>query len=1088
MGGSASKNGGGGAANLAAALGPGSVLPNENPALEKALNGKFDPLDFFGGAISDAKLLGVVKLADIVKVVLKEAIGNLGDAPQMVRNTIYNVGAAIESIIPAIIGRLEDVDRLLSQAPDQLKQRLQPPRQELSNARHELEKARDLINSNDLKKIEEGRFAALAAVGHAIQAGKQLVDECRRLANDPLGALGINIEALKQSFFGVLNDVRSLINKEAVLAEIQAQVRSAATNFRQALESSGVAGEAKEYFKRVNDEIDSVRTRLESTLADLQKELGPAQDILNANLGQILSLTGQFIKDAKELKDRYDELTSAISSISGSVADVGPALNHLMRLKVVQDVSGTAEARLKELALTFQTTRADLEDKWKENALRSDVTSAIANLETAINQAIQNASAAQKAELEKNKKILIDFRAKGEKLYAQSQAALRAIHDLPESSAKSNDIRQARSDLSRTRNILDDYTNVYSFEPLTAQRDFLKSLLEFEQLSEEIKSTDILGGAEQDALRQTVDKLTESMVKAAKDYTVIGKYLNDAANTANQIRTISNVLVGKLKDDVNQFGCELLGSAFDPNCSGNGMPADPFLENAVKAIEKVDVFRDRVTYVFLMAGSAINNTAGPFIQSYNNLRTKLDQYQGEVREAAGSLGKVLLIFKTDVPDVLRPAVAALLDNLIGELTAFQANGKVEELPRLLQNFLRLRDQVIGLLRNPADELPKLINLREVTEKFLQEFGIPKKITLSFDWKPPLKDPSWKIFETNAGGELTDFVIKADAIVDLERPTAAPAFNITGRLTNFKLNLLPNPQFIILTFKLLEFKSQSGGPIAVNAKIDDIQFGEALSFVKELAEILNPSSGPFLDIKPSGITAGFRFGWPMIPVGSMILYGLNIFAGITLPFNGDPMRLRLGVSDQARPFLLAVGVYAGGGFLALELDASGLQKVEGALEFGAHVELNFFGIAKGHGSVMAGFYFSAERKYKQSGEAFTAAKLCGYVRASGELSILGLITQSLDILVQVCWETPNRVYGRATVTVEISMLFFSVSVKVTAEYTFAGSEGGNQHHAARTISGAAVKALPEADDVSAATKKPIFADAFRWEDFQRAFHD
>src|SRR6185503_4922107 len=150
----------------------------------------------------------------------------------------------------------------------------------------------------------------------------------------------------------------------------------------------------------------------------------------------------------------------------------------------------------------------------------------------------------------------------------------------------------------------------------------------------------------------------------------------------------------------------------------------------------------------------------------------------------------------------------------------------------------------------------------------------------------------------------------------------------------------------------------------------------------------------------GITAGFRFGWPMIPVGGMVMYGLNLFAGITLPFNGDPMRLRLGVSDRARPFLLAVGVYAGGGFLALDLDSSGIQKVEGALEFGAHVELNFFGVAKGHGSVMGGFYFSSERKYKQSGEAYTSTTLCGYVRASGELSILGLVSVSLDILVQV----------------------------------------------------------------------------------------
>src|SRR5258705_9734873 len=96
--------------------------------------------------------------------------------------------------------------------------------------------------------------------------------------------------------------------------------------------------------------------------------------------------------------------------------------------------------------------------------------------------------------------------------------------------------------------------------------------------------------------------------------------------------------------------------------------------------------------------------------------------------------------------------------------------------------------------------------------------------------------------------------------------------------------------------------------------------------------------------------------------------------------------------------------------------------------------------------MAGFYFSSERLIKQAGEAYTATTLCGYVRASGELSIIGLISVSLDILVQVCYvSNPARVYGRATVKVEISILFFSATVEVTAEYTFAGG-GSPSHHA------------------------------------------
>src|SRR6185503_17303899 len=134
----------------------------------------------------------------------------------------------------------------------------------------------------------------------------------------------------------------------------------------------------------------------------------------------------------------------------------------------------------------------------------------------------------------------------------------------------------------------------------------------------------------------------------------------------------------------------------------------------------------------------------------------------------------------------------LLTDLITNLGPLSATGSIEELPRVMQSFLRLRDQIVGVFTNPVDQLEKLINVQKLIEGFVKEFGIPAQIALSFDWKPPLKTPSWLIFEALPGAE---FVIRADALVDLRNP-APPAFNITGRLTNFQLNLLPSPRFII----------------------------------------------------------------------------------------------------------------------------------------------------------------------------------------------------------------------------------------------------------------------------------------------------
>jgi hypothetical protein len=56
-------------------------------------------------------------------------------------------------------------------------------------------------------------------------------------------------------------------------------------------------------------------------------------------------------------------------------------------------------------------------------------------------------------------------------------------------------------------------------------------------------------------------------------------------------------------------------------------------------------------------------------------------------------------------------------------------------------------------------------------------------------------------------------------------------------------------------------------------------------------------------------------------------------------------------------------------------------------------------------------------------------------------VLGIITISVEFYLELSYESPpTRVWGRATVTVEIDILFFSMSVDLTVEKTFAGSEG------------------------------------------------
>ena len=72
---------------------------------------------------------------------------------------------------------------------------------------------------------------------------------------------------------------------------------------------------------------------------------------------------------------------------------------------------------------------------------------------------------------------------------------------------------------------------------------------------------------------------------------------------------------------------------------------------------------------------------------------------------------------------------------------------------------------------------------------------------------------------------------------------------------------------------------------------------------------------------------------------------------------------------------------------MDVGVDKVVKIEAALEFGASVALNL-GVAQGQASIMAGFYF------QKAGDAFT---LTGYFRASGSLSVIGIITVSLGVL-------------------------------------------------------------------------------------------
>src|SRR5690606_32177270 len=241
------------------------------------------------------------------------------------------------------------------------------------------------------------------------------------------------------------------------------------------------------------------------------------------------------------------------------------------------------------------------------------------------------------------------------------------------------------------------------------------------------------------------------------------------------------------------------------------------------------------------------------------------------------------------------------------------------------------------------------------------------------------------------------------------------------LKSFDLVLIAPASFIELNFEKIEFRVDTGEKMNVDVQLNDIKFVGPLSFVETLRDLI-PLDGfsdpPHLDITPQGIDAGFDVALPSIGVGIFNLSNLSLGAGFTVPFIGQPLSVRFNFCTREQPFNLSVCMFGGGGFFGITLDPSGIQLLEAAFEFGASISVNF-GVASGGVHVMAGVYFRMEQN---------ACSLSGYFRLGGNVDVLGLITASLELYLELHYEFQSgKAVGRAELTIEIEVFIFSGSV-------------------------------------------------------------
>jgi hypothetical protein len=261
-----------------------------------------------------------------------------------------------------------------------------------------------------------------------------------------------------------------------------------------------------------------------------------------------------------------------------------------------------------------------------------------------------------------------------------------------------------------------------------------------------------------------------------------------------------------------------------------------------------------------------------------------------------------------------------------------------------------------------------------------------------------------------------------------------SFDAVAELTDFKLVLVAPASLMELHFERIAFRAGSSGKPDVDVVFGGIDFVGPLSFIEVIKDLI-PMDGfsdpPFLDVSAQGVRAGFSLGLPNVAVGVFALQNMSLGADCHVPFLGESVSVGFNFCTRERPFGLTVAFIGGGGFFGLRISPEGLDVLELSLEAGARLAVDL-GVASGSIEAMLGIYMRLEGQ---------GGSLTGYFRLRGEVDVLGLISASIELSLELTYEfATGKMVGRAQIKVEVEVFMFSFSVTVACERRFAGSNG------------------------------------------------
>jgi hypothetical protein len=350
--------------------------------------------------------------------------------------------------------------------------------------------------------------------------------------------------------------------------------------------------------------------------------------------------------------------------------------------------------------------------------------------------------------------------------------------------------------------------------------------------------------------------------------------------------------------------------------------------------------------------------------------------------------------------------------------------------------LRL-DETLVTLKDPQLTQQKGLNFQFVTLLDVALLPIGYKYILTFN--PDLQPDPLGLLEVkkDKNGKLESTL---SLIVQLvfyydSRPQE---LTVHGTFEKIVLHLFGqgDAEFFALHLDEVTFDLSPDADLKVHLKIEKIAFGAAMSWIKDLVDLLPKSAVPFgIELGPDEIEIKTNLPHLGISVGLFSIQNLKVDMGLALPYDGSAAKFKFYFSEKDDPFIVSITFFGGGGYVEVVVGINGAERITVGFSFGMVAEIDI-GIGSGGVYMMVGIIFTLDADPNRTPEE--EVTLVGFFRAGGAFEVLGLVSITIDLYLALAYKPEAKSYGKATFTISIAVSLFSLSASFECERQLSGS--------------------------------------------------